>query len=428
MPPGERDEGRRVVADDGILDALPGSSGLAANEQARQAAANGNALGLFVPLENPGGTAMHRFFEALRQLEHADPGSPQKVRILAYGASHTQADIYTAYLRHYLQLRFGNGGRGFLPIARINRWHRQPNIKLEHHDGWVITHAQRRDAPEVGFYGLIGMSVTGKSRRNWARVGPTNAKIEADHGSAYEIYYLAQPGGGRFRLSVDGKVAGVVETRAGSTHAGYHAVSRENKAHEIEVRVAGRGEVTLFGLSVENSRSGVVVDTLGISGTRASNMLRWDAEVWADNVQRRDPALVMLAYGTNEATDEDQPIGHYRGQLRRVLQRFKDALPRASCLLVGPGDFPREIEDDVWVERPRMAQIVDVQREIAWEMGCGFWDTMAFMGGIGSMHVWATSRPRMASRDHIHLSRRGYVRLGMALTDAIMIDYDNPEP
>jgi hypothetical protein len=33
----------------------------------------------------------------------------------------------------------------------------------------------------------------------------------------------------------------------------------------------------------------------------------------------------------------------------------------------------------------------------------------------------------MASRDHIHFTRRGYVRVGMAITDAIMAGYDGAE-
>ena len=40
------------------------------------------------------------------------------------------------------------------------------------------------------------------------------------------------------------------------------------------------------------------------------------------------------------------------------------------------------------------------------------------------MHTWATSKPSMAKRDHIHLTRRGYVRMGMALTDALMAGYE----
>nr|WP_255216350.1 GDSL-type esterase/lipase family protein [Pseudenhygromyxa sp. WMMC2535] len=175
---------------------------------------------------------------------------------------------------------------------------------------------------------------------------------------------------------------------------------------------------------MERTSPGVVVDTLGISGTRAANMLRWNEVVWAEQFAHRKPDLYTLFYGTNEATDENQPISAYRDDLREVLARLRRAAPEASCLLIGPGDFPREVEEDVWVPRPRLAQIIEVQRDLAYEMGCGFWDTLAFMGGVGSMHTWATSNPRMASRDHIHFSKRGYVRLGMAVTDAIMADFD----
>src|SRR5690606_13988757 len=67
---------------------------------------NGYALGSFVAIENEG--ALETFHE---QLERLATGRDQdgKVRILAYGASHTQGDLFTSYLRYYLQSRFGNG-------------------------------------------------------------------------------------------------------------------------------------------------------------------------------------------------------------------------------------------------------------------------------------------------------------------------------
>ena len=52
----------------------------------------------------------------------------------------------------------------------------------------------------------------------------------------------------------------------------------------------------MFGMTVERDAPGVVVDTLGIGGTRAANILEWDEAVWGDNVRRRDPDLVTFAY------------------------------------------------------------------------------------------------------------------------------------
>ena len=156
-------------------------------------------------------------------------------------------------------------------------------------------------------------------------------------------------------------------------------------------------------------------------------MLKWDETLWADNFRKRAVDMWSLAYGTNESTDVSQPIEEYESKLRQTIARFKRAAPQASCVLIGPGDVPqRDANREMihWSARPRMLQIIDVQRRVAYESGCGFWDAMAFMGGPGSMHRWATSHPPMASRDHVHLTKRGYTRMGMSFTDSMMAGYD----
>ncbi|MFO7567397.1 MAG: GDSL-type esterase/lipase family protein [Enhygromyxa sp.] len=417
-----QDGGELASVDDDILLSLPGSGGFGLDGSARgDATANGNALGLYVPIENPkDGPALAHFHEALRKLA-AGEDEDGKVRVLVYGASHTQADVYPGYLRAYLQTRFGNGGQGFVSLVKVNRWFRYADWNIEETKGWKCEHAQRSSSRKDGYYGLLGACGSTTSKRDKTTLVPRNQSASA---SAYELWYLAQPGGGRLELFVDGKKQGVVDTKARQIGPGYYSFAVDPGSHKIEVRAKGDGEIRLFGLVMESDSPGVVVDTLGIAGTRASNMLAWDQEIWTDNIRRRDPDLYILAYGTNEATDEDQPISVYRKNLREVLSRLRNAAPEASCLLLGPGDFPREIEEDVWVPRPRVAEIIEAQRDIAYEMGCGFWDGLAFMGGVNSMHTWATSRPQMASRDHIHLTKRGYVRMGMAVTDAMMASFD----
>src|SRR5690606_26662495 len=130
-----------------------------------------------------------------------------------------------------------------------------------------------------------------------------------------------------------------------------------------------------------------------------------------------------LAYGTNETTDVGQRIELYEEQLGEVLDRLRRIAPNASCLLIGPGDFPRR-KGEQWLPRPRLLDIIDIQRRIAFAKGCGFWDTYAFMGGADSMDRWVRAYPAMASTDHIHLTPRGYVRMGMALGDALLRRFD----
>ncbi|KIG11871.1 putative periplasmic protein [Enhygromyxa salina] len=415
--------------DDDILLSLPGSGGfgLGGATGSSDQAANGNALGLYAPVEHPrDDPALAHFHAALAALA-AGKDEDGKVRVLVYGASHTQADVYPGYFRAYLQSRFGDGGQGFVSLNRVNKWYRYQDWSIEETRGWNSEFAQRSSSRKDGFYGLLGASGSSSSKRDHTKIVPRHELAVA---SEYELYYLAQPGGGSLRLFADGKKIATVDT--GKQHgkpvtqpaAGYYEFTLDEGPHEIEVRVVGNGEVRLFGLDMERAGPGVVIDTLGISGTRAANMLHWDQDVWTDNIRRRDPDLYTLFYGTNEATDENQSMESYRANLREVLTRLRNAAPNASCLIIGPGDFPREIEEDVWIPRPRVAEIVEAQRDLAYEMGCGFWDTLAFMGGVNSMHEWATSRPQMASRDHIHFTKRGYVRLGMAVIDAMMADFD----
>lgn len=419
--------------DDALLDSLPGSSGLGAmaadvvtlaNTLGSGQPINGNALGMFVPIEAPPGNELPlaKFYHALEDLR-AGRDTDGKVRVLVYGGSHTDADIYPHYVRTYLQERFGDGGHGFVHVARPWRWYRHVDYRVEGAKHWITEHAQRRKGRDDGYYGLMGCSLAAKTKRAFGKVVPRGGAV----GSEYEIYFLRQPKGGSFEVLADGKSQATVRTRADDPGPGYHRFTLPEGQHEIEVKLQGNGEVRLFGMTIEREQPGVVVDTLGIGGTRAANMLRWDRDTWADNVTHRDPDLVMMFYGTNEATDEDQPISAYEADLRAVLERLQEAAPHASCLIMGPGDFPRRNDDGTFATRQRVDAIIDVQRRVSADMGCGFWDTKAFMGGDLSMPLWAAAQPPMAKQDHIHFTKRGYVRIGMGLVDAMMMGFDSGE-
>ncbi|PCC69077.1 Lysophospholipase L1 [Nannocystis exedens] len=414
----------------GNLDALPGSEGTGPAGTGVAPAINGNALGQFILLQRGADDPLRHFHEALRRLEQG-LDEDGKVRVLVYGASHTAADIYPTYLRAYLQKRFGDGGLGFYPLAKPSKYTRPFGCTIDSSRGWKVEHAQRSDARDDGYYGLLGASASASKKRDVTRISfnpPLDRKAEPPAVSRYDLYFLRQPGGGKFQVLFAGKKAFTVDTKAKQPGPGYHSFERPGPPEAIEIRPVGDGEVRLFGVTVENEAKGVVVDTLGIGGTRASNHLKWDEFVWADNYKRRDPDLVILAYGSNESVDDDQPIGVYKNNLREVLARLRRASPDTSCVLVGPGDFPLKRPDNSLGPRPRVADIVAAQRELAQEVGCAFWDTVQFMGGEGSMAYWVAAQPAMAMSDHLHLNRRGYTRMGMALADALMFDFDGGAP
>ncbi|MBL9100696.1 MAG: hypothetical protein JNL82_07055 [Myxococcales bacterium] len=375
-----------------------------------------DSLGRFRLIEEPAADrpALARFHAALRDLA-AGRDADGKVRILMYGASGTAADIFTGYVRAYLQRRFGAGGPGFVPAVRMNAWYRHSEVTLESSKKWDKESAVRKTRPpEEPRLGLMGVSFRTTSRRAHARVIPGAGW----HGETLggELYAWQGPGGGTLQVRRGGKPLAELSTRARAPGPAYVALPPAPGSQAIEVTPRGGGLLRLYGVVLESERVGVVVDTLGLEGARAANQLVWDEAMWAEHLRRRAPDLVVLSYGTNEATDMDVPIDVYRRELAEVLDRHRRAAPRASCVLLGPSDFP--------AGEPRLAAIIAVQRELAVEVGCGYWDAQAFMGGPGSMTAWVTSDPPLAQADGLHTTRRGAVKKGVAFADALMYAYD----
>ncbi len=379
---------------------------------------NGYQLGHFVPIQNE--RSLEPFHD---QLERLATGRDQdgKVRILVYGASHTQGDVFTSYLRYYLQSRFGNGGQGFVPLAKLNEWHRLLGANIEE-KGFKLHHAQR-NFPEHGHLGLLGAASTSHARDSMIRIVPKNSKDAALAASEYEVSYGADRGGGDLILLVNEVPQMQLLGKAKGLEDRFFRFRMAPGWHEVQVRPAGNGTARVYGVTIERPESGIVVDTLGMGGARAASMLDWNEAAWAAQVKHRDPALYILAFGTNEAASSKEPDEVYRAKLDEVLARFGRALPGVSCLLVGPFDFPAETPQG-YIPRTRLLEIIASQRELAAQHGCGFWDGYEFMGGAGSMHQWVLASPPLASPDHIHLNHRGYVRAGMSLGDSIMRAYD----
>ena len=111
--------------------------------------------------------------------------------------------------------------------------------------------------------------------------------------------------------------------------------------------------------------------------------------------------MVIVNYGTNEA-DFASFIDHgYEKELREALRRIRAALPETSILVMSPMDRGQHSGGDIET-MPTIPRLVEIQRRVARETGCGFFDTFQAMGGDGTMARWYTGQPRLVSADLIH--------------------------
>jgi len=354
------------------------------------------------PLEGAG--ALVPFFE---QLSH--PPAPGSLHILQFGDSQTASDDWANAMRDSFQRKFGAGGPGFTmpghPFLGYRRFDSHGSNSRGWYTGGVVTR------PGDGIDGLSGISLTAHS------TGQTvSFTVECEQ---LELHFLKQPGGGQVEFAVDGISTDTIDTD-GELAAGVYQYTASPGPHEYTLRTLSAAPVRVFGWVAQN-RSGVTYETLGINGAEANLMLAWNADIFSSELAGREPALIVLAYGTNEALSRKWTAEEYRTTLTEIIQRLRAAAPLASILIVGPPDCEHRSRKQR-LPFPHLDEVIDIQRAVAQERGCAFWDWRAAMGGPGSVRQWVQAG--LSQADYTHLTGSGYRLLGDLLFAALMNQYD----
>lgn len=357
-------------------------------------------------VENPG--SLVPFFEQLyREKTGQSVGS---VHIVHFGDSHTAADEWTGDLRELFQAGFGDGGSGFSLAGRPFRGYRRFDVSGGASRGWHTEGLARADGD--GLFGLGGVSIS-------TTASGETVYVEAQC-SMLEVFYLQQPGGGELAFYDNGELVNTFSTN-GERGPGYVSHHPSPGVHYFELRTLQHAPVRLFGWAADRA-TGVTYEALGINGAEAAVMFKWDEKVLASNLEHRNPALIVLAYGTNEAGNGSWDRESYGRMFSALLARLRQYAPTASILVVGPPDRYYRYRR-VLMPLSHVDEIVAAQRDACRENGAAFWDTRARMGGKGSMRQWVTAG--LAQRDYVHFLGQGYRLLGNTLFKDVMGNYDD---
>ena len=233
--------------------------------------------------------------EAFFRLSSGETREP--VHVLHFGDSHTAADEWTGALRDLFQQRFGNGGSGFSLAGHPFLGYRRFDARGGATPGW---HSEGlRAGLGDGFFGLGGVSISASGAHESVFLQTECARLE--------IHYLQQPGGGSLAL-YDGDQRLDEFSTDGELGPGFVSYESPPGPHRFLLLTQDSRPVRLFGW-VADRDAGVTYEALGINGAEASLILKWDERMLATYLQRRNPGLIVLAYGTNEASDPNWRSG-----------------------------------------------------------------------------------------------------------------------
>jgi lysophospholipase L1-like esterase len=389
-------------------------------------------------LDAPAGS-LDPLFTGLAAAERHDPAA--RVLWLVFGDSHTAGDSLTSRLRSTLQRRFGDAGRGLVAAGRPpTRYYYQRDVHYGATGSWKAAVGGHKGDAEP--FGIAGLRVFGQSKgaQLWVE---TCSDCQAGTAVAqFEILYYAAPDHGALKYRVDDRPWQQLRTRTTAIeppHPARQVIAVADGPHKLTIEHAGGGAVDLFGVVLERVRPGVIVDSLGVVGRRLGSLRSWDWSVIGEQLASRDPRVVILQYGTNEADDPDLDLEAMARYFDETILRIRAAAPTAAVLILGPPDMAaREggkgcdklrsdapiIPECEWHTPHVLAEIISVQHAAAVRNHAAFFDTFAAMGGADRMHQWVTSEPKVAYKDHVHLTDLGYQWWADALSSAVLGDYD----
>jgi len=361
-------------------------------------------------LVDPHKTLDH-FYEALLQ------GGP--VRVLHYGDSPTTGDLITADARALFQKQFGDGGAGFVLIAKPWAWYAHRGVDMDS-SNWTIDVAgdtQIRD----GLHGLGGASFQGSP-------GAVANFTVKDHQRIAEVAFLEQPDGGTFSFAADGNELGRVETAAETSgempRAAWKAFELPEGSKKFTVRVES-GRVRLYGVEFSKDRPGVLYSSLGVNGANITLLGHaFNGAHWTAQLHHYKPDLVVLAYGTNESGFPKFVDSTWADEMKAVVKRLQAALPDASILLMSPMDRGERNDRGEIETIATMPRLVKIEAKVAEETGVAFFNTFQAMGGDGTMARWYAAEPRLVGADYIHPMPAGAKIVGELLYGALHDGYN----
>ena len=347
------------------------------------------------------------FFDQLR-----DGSKSGVVRILQFGDSHTAADMFTGAMRTLFQNKFGDGGAGYSYPGYPFSGYRIHGTRRAQSTGWTVTGTHFRDLGD-GLLGMGGVSLSATQPGNWISMDTDAVSLE--------VQYLTQPGGGNIEVWDGARMIESLSTD-GPTAAGFVDAKVEEGPHHFEVRTTSYAPVRLFGMRSEQA-AGVTYEAIGLNGAEAGLILKWNEVLQQELMDQRDVALIVLAYGTNEASDSNWSEESYAAMFRTLIARCRRLAPKAAILVLGPADRELKAGRNGWVAYNGIDRIVAAQRSVCRQLGCAYWDERSRMGGFGAMREWVSVG--WGQGDHTHFTGEGYNELAAALFSDIVQQYNS---
>ena len=360
-------------------------------------------------------------YESLRSLQ-MEKASNKSIRILHYGDSQIEGDRTTREIRNFFQEKYGGTGTGFQNMTPF-----VPMAAVAHttEGKWVrMTSFGRQDQRQSdGRYGVTGIA----NRFTSQAEGKYDAFInfyprsygykKAREFSKFQLFHGPLEDSLKISWFINDTLN---QIQFMDTLSDYSKLVVRASEPIKELRIEFKGaSPDFYGISLDGE-SGVNVDNISMRGSSGISFTQMDESHFKKELSNHEIALIILQFGGNSVPyfKTKESVKSYGQSFKRQIQLFKRLVPSASILVVGPSDMASK-KGLNWLSYPIIREVRNTMMNVAFDERVGYFDLCGFMGGEGSMVEWVNKSPPLAGPDHIHFTRRGAKKVGVAIANAI---------
>ena len=355
---------------------------------------------------------MNHFYQMLAKASTL----PRPVRIAYFGDSFIEADILTADIREMLQEKYGGKGIGWIDCTKGTNGSR-PTIAVVSKgftESSVTKHpyvASNLDINQKYFKAVTGASL--KCTATTFRKGTSTWQNSM-------FFYEDKQGTTQISGSVNNQPLQPLQP----TGSGLQMVSISQQAHAatFEVTQAGAGSL-FFGAAFESDR-GVIVDNLGMRGISGYALGTLSDERLAAFAHLRPYDLIILHYGLNVATDDNdtQFVKHYLTKMKAVVAKLRKAYPEAAILIMSVTDRDQRTADGIRTMKV-IPVLISYQQQLAAQEQVAFYSMFEAMGGKNSVRRYVDKK--WANKDYTHINYEGGKQLARQFCKSVEAGMEN---
>jgi lysophospholipase L1-like esterase len=345
----------------------------------------------------------------------------EKLRILYYGDSQIEGDRITSALRKKLQERYGGHGPGLIaPDQYYNAAHQ---LIMTTSDNWqnIPIAAMEGHNKSVLFKNALAVAPAGNNW--WFRINRLKfLHPQADYQQVRFFYYASDS------VSIqclDAAHPVYSENTDATPSTASIGLNFDQTPEDLKIEFSTNDSLWITGLSLD-SPWGVFVDNIALRGRAYPPFSDSSPRELKTMMDQLHPDLFILQFGVNVVPYYTEGNHAFKQQLTRQIHSIRKLCPQIPIIIVGVSDMAQRIDGE-FQSYQNIAEIKQVQQEIAASNNCIFWDLEQFMGGSGSMVRWVNANPPLGRKDYIHFSKPGSEKIGNEIARLLIREFENQQ-